>query len=97
MFLGPADFDLIVDVVDAEDAFSEFLGEALGAAVGDGAFNSDLALFGGDFDLGGIEIAVAGQELTDVVFDALVGALIPPGAAPGERAWFELIQSVVRI
>src|SRR3954471_19747978 len=83
--LGLLDPQLIVDVFDAGDRLEGVLGHALGLSAFDGAGQCYLALLDLHLDVLGIELAVLGQPLADVLLDALVIALVTARATTAVR------------
>ena len=84
------DAQAVVDLADAGEILEGVLGDPLLAPAVDGAFEGDLAVLDPHLDVGGVDVAVAGQQVADVLADAVVRALIALRAAAAVRALLAL-------
>src|SRR6266542_1262597 len=80
------DAQLVVDLAHPGDGVDDVLGQALVGPAADRALERDLAVHHAYLDLAGVEIAVLGEPLADVLADPLVGALVALRSAARVRA-----------
>ena len=83
MTLIPLHAQLIVDVPDPGDPIEDILGNPLGLSALDRSGEGHLAVLDLDLNPRGVEHAVMGQMLADVLFDPGVAALVALRSAAG--------------
>src|SRR5262245_28153477 len=76
LLLDPSKADLVLDFLDPKHRIGDVFGKSLGLTAVRKSAQHDFAILHADFDIGGVNQAVAAQPLVDLFLNAIVRALV---------------------